>query len=274
MTEPTRDAAAITGDDLIARYRRGQAPILDGVSVAVPSGLVTALIGPNGSGKSTLMKTLSRQLALAQGAVRLDGEPADELSTRAFAKRLGILFQENTAPAGLTVAGLVRLGRFPHLGWLEPPGDADDEAVSRALELAGIDALADRRIDGLSGGQRQLVWIAMALAQQTRALLLDEPTTFLDMANQLLVMDVVASLRRRGITVVMVMHDVNLAMRHADHMILMHRGEVVAAGRPAEVVTPARMRLAYDVEGHVVPDATGAPLFVADRRVTHDRGPG
>ncbi|QDV08156.1 putative siderophore transport system ATP-binding protein YusV [Planctomycetes bacterium Poly30] len=256
----------LEAEELIAGYASLARPVLDGLTLRIPAGQITCLIGPNGSGKSTLLKSLSRQLRLAGGRVLLDGADIATESTRDFARRLAILFQENAAPAGLTVEGLVRHGRFPHRGFLEPASREDDEAIDRALDLTGTTTLRERRVEELSGGQRQLVWIAMALAQDTCTLLLDEPTTFLDLGHQLQVMRVVEKLQRdHGITIVMVMHDVNLAARHAHHLVLLKSGKILVEGPPEFVITPPMMRTAYEVQGHVLKDdQSKALLFVPD----------
>lgn len=258
--------ADLSCERLVVRYPEQEKPVLDGLSTHMPGGRITGIIGPNGSGKTTLLRALSGQMKPISGSIHFDGRDLARATPRQIARTLGILFQENTAPAGLTAELLVQHGRFPHLGFLEAPGEADHAAIDRAFALTGTEPLRHRPLHQLSGGQRQLVWIAMVLAQETRILLLDEPTTFLDMRHQIQVMDVVRRLRdEQAITVVTVMHDVNLAARYADHMLLMREGEVIADGTPRDVITPDRMRRAYGIDGHVLDDrVTGSPFYIPD----------
>ena len=203
------DASEFVGEDLVISYRSTEEPVVDGESIRVPPGEVTALVGPNGSGKSTLLKGLANQLALDRGIVRLDGEEIHALGTKELARRLGLLSQENVAPESIIVADLIGHGRYPHRGFFDSMTEEDRAAIDRAISLAGIDHLRDREVGSLSGGQKQLVWIAMVLAQDTDVLLLDEPTTFLDLHHQLEVMGIVDTLRGdRETTVVLVLHDI------------------------------------------------------------------
>ncbi|WP_223691119.1 ABC transporter ATP-binding protein [Leifsonia poae] len=245
--------------------------VVDGLDLDIPSGRVTAIVGPNACGKSTLLRGLSRLLAPASGTVLLDGADIHSLPTKEVATRLGLLPQTPTAPDGITVADLVGRGRYPHQGWFRRWAPADDEAVAEAMTSTGVDDLADRAIDELSGGQRQRVWIAMALAQQTGILLLDEPTTFLDISHQIDVLDLLLDLNAtRGTTVVMVLHDLNLAARYADHLIAMREGAVVAAGDPGTVVTAELVRDVFGVDSVIVPDPVSAtPLVVPIGRHHH-----
>ncbi|MGJ4844217.1 ABC transporter ATP-binding protein [Leifsonia sp. Le1] len=238
--------------------------VVDGLDLEVPPGTVTAIVGPNACGKSTLLRGLSRLLAPASGAVLLDGTDIHSLPTKQVATMLGLLPQTPTAPDGITVADLVGRGRYPHQGWFRRWTAEDDEAVASAMVSTGVADLATRAIDELSGGQRQRVWIAMALAQQTDILLLDEPTTFLDISHQIEVLDLLLDLNaERGTTVVMVLHDLNLAARYADHLIAMRAGAIVAAGTPAEVVTAELVREVFGVDSVIAPDpVTGTPLVV------------
>ncbi|HEU4327959.1 MAG TPA: ABC transporter ATP-binding protein [Roseiflexaceae bacterium] len=241
-----------------------QTLIIADLDVTIPSGQITALIGPNGCGKSTLLRGLARLLAPRSGAAFLDGKAIHQIPTRALATRLGILPQSPTAPEGLTVRELVAQGRYPHQRWFQQWAADDEEAVTRALALTGMEELADRPVDALSGGQRQRAWIALTLAQETPVILLDEPTTYLDLAHQIEVLQLLERLNRsEGRTIVMVVHDLNHATRHAQHLIAMRGGRVVAAGAPTEVVTPQLLRAVFGVEGAVVPDPrTGVPLCV------------
>jgi iron complex transport system ATP-binding protein len=242
-----------------------QAPIIAGMDVAIPSGQITALVGPNGCGKSTLLRGLARLLAPKGGAAYLDGKAIHRIPTRELARRLGILPQSPTAPEGLTVRELVAQGRYPHQSWLQQWAADDEAAVAAALELTGMAGLAGRPVDALSGGQRQRAWIAMTLAQATPVILLDEPTNYLDLAHQIEVLQLLERLNRaEGRTIIMVVHDLNHATRHASHIVAMRAGAVVASGPPAEVVTPELQRRVFGVEAAVVPDPrSGVPLCVA-----------
>jgi iron complex transport system ATP-binding protein len=238
--------------------------VVDGLDLDIPPGRVTAIVGPNACGKSTLLRGLSRLLTPASGTVLLDGADIHSLPTKTVASRLGLLPQTPTAPDGITVADLVGRGRYPHQGWFRRWTAADDQAVAEAMESTGVTDLAERAIDELSGGQRQRVWIAMALAQQTGILLLDEPTTFLDISHQIDVLDLLLDLNAaRGTTVVMVLHDLNLAARYADHLIAMKAGSIVASGDPGTVVTADLVREVFGVESVIVSDpVTATPLVV------------
>jgi len=249
-------------DSLTLAY--DQAVIIDRLDLQVPSGQITALVGPNGCGKSTLLRGLARLLAPRGGAAFLDGKAIHRLPTRELAKQLGILPQSPVAPEGLTVRELVAQGRYPHQSWLQQWAGEDEAAVNAALELTGMTDMAERPVDALSGGQRQRAWIAMTLAQETPIILLDEPTTFLDLAHQIEVLHLLERLNReQGRTIVMVVHDLNHATRHSQHLIALRAGLVVAAGAPAAVVTPTLLREVFGVEADIVPDPrTGVPLCV------------
>ncbi|MFC5722521.1 ABC transporter ATP-binding protein [Streptomyces gamaensis] len=238
--------------------------VVDGLDLAVPDGEVTVIVGPNACGKSTLLRALGRLLKPVSGAVLLDGRELASLPTRRIARAVGLLPQSPVAPEAITVADLVARGRQPHQRWWQQWSEDDERAVTDALERTGTAALADRPVDELSGGQRQRVWIAMALAQETDLLLLDEPTTYLDIAHQVEVLDLVRRLNHeRGRTVVAVLHDLNQAARYADHLVAMKAGHVVARGRPAEVITAGLVREVFGLESVVVPDpVTGSPLVV------------
>jgi iron complex transport system ATP-binding protein len=238
--------------------------IIRELSVTLPAGRITALIGPNGCGKSTLLRGLARLLAPRGGAAYLDGRAIHHMPTRELARQLGILPQSPVAPEGLTVRELVAQGRYPHQAWFQQWSLEDEGAVGRALDITGMADLAERPVDVLSGGQRQRAWIAMTLAQATPIILLDEPTTFLDLAHQIEVLHLLEYLNRsEGRTIVMVVHDLNHATRHAQHVIALRDGRVAAAGPPAEVVTPALLRHVFGVEAEVVPDPrSGVPLCI------------
>lgn len=234
------------------------------LSTNVPAGEITSVVGPNGCGKSTLLRSLARLMKPKGGAVYLDGDAIAKLPTREVARRLGILPQSPEAPEGLTVRELVAQGRYPHQSWLSQWSKGDEQAVEKALETTGMLKLADRSLDTLSGGQRQRAWISMALAQETETLLLDEPTTFLDMAHQLEVLQLLDRLNREdGRTVLMVLHDLNNAARFSHHMIALSGGEVFAAGSPQEVMSAELLREVFSVEAEILADPrTGAPLCI------------
>ena len=238
--------------------------VIKGLSTNVPAGEITSVVGPNGCGKSTLLRSLARLMKPKGGAVYLDGDAIANLPTREVARRLGILPQSPEAPEGLTVRELAAQGRYPHQSWLRQWSKADEQAVEKALETTGMLELADRPLDTLSGGQRQRAWISMALAQETDTLLLDEPTTFLDMAHQLEVLQLLDRLNREeGRTVLMVLHDLNNAARYSHHMIALSGGEVFAAGPPDEVMTGELLREVFSVEAEIIPDPrTGVPLCI------------
>ncbi|HEY0184543.1 MAG TPA: ABC transporter ATP-binding protein [Rhodopila sp.] len=239
-------------------------PVLHDIDLDIAAGRITAIVGANACGKSTLLRALARLLPPRRGRVTLDGTPVQRIAAKAFALRLGFLPQTPIAPDGISVLDLVSRGRHPHQGLFARWSAADDAAVARALEATDTVALAERDIGALSGGQRQRVWIAMALAQETGILLLDEPTTFLDINHQIEVLNLLADLnRRRGTTVVMVLHELNLAARHADVMVGMKDGRIHAVGPPAEVLTEANIRSIFALDSLVVPDpVTGRPMMV------------
>ncbi|MEU1852255.1 ABC transporter ATP-binding protein [Streptomyces sp. NPDC019990] len=241
----------------------GARTVIENLDVAIPSGVVTTIIGPNGCGKSTLLRTLSRLLKPARGTVVLDGDDIGRLRTRDVAKKLGLLPQAPVAPEGLTVSDLVARGRHPHQSWLRQWSSDDAAVVERALAMTGVLDLADRPVDSLSGGQRQRVWISMTLAQGTDLLLLDEPTTYLDLAHAIDVLDLVDDLHESGCTVVMVLHDLNLAVRYSDNLVVMRAGSVLAQGHPREVITAELLREAFGLRAQVVDDpVSDRPLIV------------
>jgi iron-siderophore transport system ATP-binding protein len=249
----------------------GEQPIISDLDLAVPPGRITAVVGANACGKSTLLRALARLLAPRQGAVRLDGRELHTIPTRELARRLGILPQSPVAPEGLTVIDLVTRGRSPHQTWWRQWSRADEEAVHRALRATGMTGLADRPVDRLSGGQRQRAWIAMAVAQDTTVLLLDEPTTYLDVAHQIDVLDLITDLNRReDRTVVMVLHDLNQACRYADHIIAMKSGRIVAEGAPAAVITAPAVAEVFDLRCQVITDPVSRTPMVIPMGRHHD----
>jgi iron complex transport system ATP-binding protein len=238
--------------------------VVDELSVSIPDGSITVIVGANACGKSTLLRGLARLLKPRAGTVLLDGEDIHRRPTREVATHLGILPQQPVAPDGITVADLVARGRHPHQRWLRQFSSDDEAAVAAALEATATTDLADRCVDELSGGQRQRVWIALALAQGTPLLLLDEPTTFLDLAHQVEVLDLLRRLNTaEGRTIVAVLHDLNLACRYADHLVALRDGAIVAAGPPDEVITPTLVREVFSLDAEVMPDPlTGTPLVL------------
>ncbi|GAB3295947.1 ABC transporter ATP-binding protein [Pseudoclavibacter terrae] len=259
----------------------GDRVVIDELDLLVPPGKVTAIVGANACGKSTLLRSMSRLLSPRDGHVLLDGKEVHKTPAKQLARLLGLLPQSPIAPEGITVADLVGRGRHPHQNLLSRWSHDDDLAVAAALEATETTALADRHVDELSGGQRQRVWIAMALAQQTDLLLLDEPTTFLDVSHQVEVLDLLTDLNRsRGTTIVMVLHDLNLAARYADHLIALADGGLHAAGQPGDVLTVDTVRAVFGLESLIVDDpVSGRPLMVPIGRhhspgasVTHSEG--
>ncbi|WCN79354.1 ABC transporter ATP-binding protein [Micromonospora sp. LH3U1] len=238
--------------------------VISSLDLVLPPGKITAIVGANACGKSTLLRSMSRLLAPRAGHVLLDGKQVHRLPAKQLARTLGLLPQSPTAPEGITVADLVGRGRNPHQRVLSRWSKEDDAAVAAALDATQTADLADRSVDELSGGQRQRVWIAMALAQQTDLLLLDEPTTFLDVSHQVDVLDLLTDLNlTRGTTIVMVLHDLNLAARYADHLIALAGGRLHAAGEPAQVLTQECVRAVFGLESTVVIDPTsGKPLML------------
>ena len=242
----------------------GDRKIVTALDLNVPPGKLTVIVGANACGKSTLLRGLARLLSPTRGSVYLDSKPIHQMRTREVATILGVLPQSPIAPDAITVTDLVGRGRYPHQGWFRRWTPEDDAAVAEALAATGTADLADRPVDELSGGQRQRVWIAMALAQETDILLLDEPTTFLDINHQIEVLDLLTDLNReRGTTVVMVLHDLNLAARYADVLVAMAGGRVHAFGTPEEVLTEGMVRDVFGLESRIVEDPlSGRPMML------------
>lgn len=256
------DRNRLRTDSLTIGY--ADAPIITELSVEIPDGRVTAIVGPNACGKSTLLRGLTRLLKPTAGQVILDGADIATLHTKEVARRLGLLPQTSSAPDGITVADLVARGRFPHQRLLRQWTAADQAAVDDAMRFTGVEELAGRLVDELSGGQKQRVWVAMVLAQQTPLLLLDEPTTYLDIAHQIELLDLFTLLNReQDHTVVAVLHDLNHACRYADEIIVMKAGHVVAQGDPCTVMTAELIEAIYRLRCQVIDDPqTGTPLIV------------
>lgn len=262
----------LSGRDLTLAYDRRT--VAEKLTVAVPDRSFTVVVGPNACGKSTLLRALARTLRPRAGAVLLDGHDIHRLPARAVAGTLGLLPQSPIAPDGITVADLVARGRYPHQSLLRQWTRRDERAVAGAMAATGVADLAGAYVDELSGGQRQRVWIAMAIAQETPILLLDEPTTYLDIAHQIDVLDLCARLHREeGRTLVAVLHDLNHAARYATHLIAMRDGAVVAEGRPAKVVNAELVEDVFGLPCRVIPDPeTGTPLVVP--AASRPSGPG
>ncbi|MFB8138748.1 ABC transporter ATP-binding protein [Streptomyces parvus] len=252
----------LTAEGLTLGY--GDRTVVDSLDLSVPPGRITVIVGANACGKSTLLRSMSRLLAPRAGRVVLDGKEVHRLPAKELARTLGLLPQSPVAPEGITVSDLVGRGRHPHQGIFSRWNEKDDAAVAAALEATRTEPLAERAVDELSGGQRQRVWIAMALAQQTDLLLLDEPTTFLDASHQIEVLDLLTDLNRsRGTTIVMVLHDLNLAARYADHLIALADGGLHASGTPAEVLTEETVRAVFDLDSRIIEDpVSGRPLML------------
>jgi iron complex transport system ATP-binding protein len=264
MRTPSR--ARLAAESLTLGY--GARSVSEDLDLGIPDGSFTAIVGPNACGKSTLLRALARTLKPRRGAVLLDGERIDSRPAKQVARQLGLLPQSAIAPDAITVADLVGRGRYPHQGLLRQWSKADERAVTAAMEATRVAELAQRPVDELSGGQRQRVWLAMVLAQETEILLLDEPTTFLDIAHQIEVLDLCAELHERGgRTMVAVLHDLNHACRYADHLIAMRDGAVVAVGDPAEIVDAELVERVFGLRCRVIEDPeTGTPLIVAAAR--------
>ncbi len=276
MNEAERTShAALRADELSLAY--DGALIIERLSASIVAGEITALVGPNGCGKSTLLKGLARLLRPRGGAVLLDGRAIHTLPTRQLARQLGILPQAPTAPEGLTVYELVAQGRYPHQGFFHQ-WSAEDEAQTRtAIAATNMVEFADRPLDTLSGGQRQRAWIAMTIAQDTSILLLDEPTTYLDIGHQLEVMELIERLNReRGTTIVLVLHDLNQAARYGRRMIVMNEGAIVADGAPWDVLTRDLLAEVFKVQAGIIPHPeTGTPVCLPYRLAEHEpNGPG
>ncbi|AFR09252.1 ABC transporter ATP-binding protein [Nocardiopsis alba] len=249
-------------EDLTLGYR--DRTVIDSLDLGVPPGRITAIVGANACGKSTLLRSMSRLLSPKEGRVLLDGREVHRMPSKELARTLGLLPQSPIAPEGITVGDLVGRGRHPHQRVLSRWSREDDEAVAAALDSTGTADLVDRAVDELSGGQRQRVWIAMALAQRTDLLLLDEPTTFLDVSHQVEVLDLLTDLNRTlGTTIVLVLHDLNLAARYADHLVALADGRLYAEGEPERVLTPETVEAVFGLRSRIITDPTsGRPMML------------
>ncbi|ELQ6262744.1 iron-enterobactin ABC transporter ATP-binding protein [Cronobacter malonaticus] len=252
----------LTGEALTLGY--GDFRVAEGLNVAIPDGKFTAIIGPNGCGKSTLLRTLSRLMKPLGGQVRLDGQAIQHFATKEVARRIGLLAQNASAPGDITVAELVARGRYPHQPLFTRWRDEDERAVQKAMAATGVTALADQSVDTLSGGQRQRAWIAMVLAQETSILLLDEPTTWLDISHQIDLLELLCTLNReQGYTLAAVLHDLNQACRYANHLIALRDGKIIAEGAPSEIVDAALIEAIYGLRCMIIEDpVAGTPLVV------------
>lgn len=266
MPHPLDQQPRLTSEALYAGYETR--PVLKGVDIAVAQGKLTVLLGPNGSGKSTLLKTLARTLTPSAGHVYLNGKDIHRSNSREVAKRLGILPQGPIAPEGLTVKQLVGMGRFPHQTLWRQDAKQDADAISEAMAYTNVKEFADRNVDALSGGQRQRCWIAMVLAQKTDLILLDEPTTFLDLKVQIDLLGLLSRLaHERGRTLLLVLHDLNLAAAYADHLVMMCDGRIVTSGPPSEVFTATTLKRVFDLDAHVIQDPeSGSPICIPRKR--------
>ncbi len=241
----------------------GDSNIIEDLNLSIPMNEITVLIGANGCGKSTLLRSIARLLKPKQGTVLLDGQDVFKLSTKQVAKKLSILPQSPVAPEGLTVLQLVKQGRYPHQSWRKQWTEEDEAIVLNALKATGVEQLQDKPVDELSGGQRQRAWIAMTLAQDTDIILLDEPTTYLDLTHQIEILDLLFELNKQNRTIVMVLHDINLACRYADHIITVRDRGVYQQGKPEEIMTTSLVKHVFDLECQMTNDPIyGTPLCI------------
>lgn len=254
--------ARLMGENLTLGY--GQKSIVRDLTVAIPHGHFTAIIGPNGCGKSTLLRALSRLMKPTEGQVMLDGEAITRLGSKAVARQVGILAQNATTPGDITVRELVSRGRYPHQPLFTRWRQEDEDAVVQAMQATGVNTLADQPVNTLSGGQRQRAWIAMILAQQTAIMLLDEPTTWLDISHQIDLMELLQDLNQQhGHTIAAVLHDLNQACRYATHLIAMREGKIIAEGAPRTIITASLIERIYGIQSLIIDDpVAGTPLVV------------
>lgn len=264
--------ANLQAENLALAY--DSALIISDLQVKIPAGKITVLVGPNGCGKSTLLRGLARLLHPKRGHVYLDGKAIHAIPTKQLAREIGILPQSPVAPEGLTVQELVAQGRYPHQRWFQQWSAEDERITQEALSTTSMAEFAARPVDTLSGGQRQRAWIAMTLAQQTEILLLDEPTTFLDLAYQIEVLDLLQELNEHGRTIIMVLHDLNQACRYAHHLIAMRNGKIMVQGEPSAVMNEQTVRTVFGVDARIVSDpVTGTPMCIPNGRAKFRRHP-
>lgn len=263
-----KTAHLLKANNIVAGYDKKI--IIDGINITIPSNRISVIIGANACGKSTLLKTLSRLIQPVSGEIVLGEKKLTDIPPKQLARVLGLLPQSPVAPEGITVADLVGRGRFPYQSFFKGLGKKDYEAVEEALEIMGITNLANHSVDQLSGGQRQRVWIAMALAQQTDILLLDEPTTFLDISYQVEILDLLTDLNRnRGTTIVMVLHDINLSARYADYLFALRKGKLIAEGTPSDIITEELIKQVFDLDCQVIRDPVSASPFIVPKGRHH-----
>lgn len=280
MTSNSGHGAGYSGDRLAGEHLRvgyDQRTIIGDLDVSIPDGSFTVILGPNACGKSTLLRTLSRLLAPQEGLVTLDGRDVKDYQGKEFARAVGLLPQQSIAPDGITIIDLVSRGRFPYQTMFRQWTDEDQQAVDFALQVTRLTELSQRPVQALSGGQRQRVWIAMALAQQTPILLLDEPTTYLDLAHQIEVLELCTTLNKAGTTLVAVLHDLNQAARYATHIIAMRSGEVIAEGAPGDIITAEMVEKTFGVRSRIITDPeTDTPLVIplGEGAIAFDEVPG
>jgi len=237
--------------------------VLDNLTLAVEKGQMISILGPNGSGKSTLLKTLSRNVKPDQGTIYLDNQNIAMLSAKVIARKMAVLPQSPQAPSDVTVRDLVEYGRYPHQSWWQGKSEEDNHWIDWALEQTGLMRMKERIVSTLSGGERQRVWIAMALAQQPEILLLDEPTTYLDICHQLEIMELLAEFNwRHHMTVAMVLHDINQAARYSDCIVMLYQSKIFAVGKPKDVITSDNLREVFGVESLITIDDTGRPVVI------------
>ena len=268
---PPTDREAIASQSLTLSYEKQV--VIDALDITLPAQKISVLVGSNGCGKSTLLKSFARLLKPTSGTIIVNGADIHRQSTVEVAKSLAILPQTPTSPEGLTVYQLVKMGRYPHQSWLKQWSATDEEKVLQALRSTGVLALKDRAVDSLSGGQRQRVWIAMTLAQDTDIVLLDEPTTYLDLAHQMEVLDLLRELNaQQHKTIVMVLHDLNLACRYAHHMVAVHNRTVFAQGNPRDILTEATVKTVFNLNCRIIDDPFfGTPLCIPFGREAAER---
>ncbi|EKO3425498.1 Fe(3+) dicitrate ABC transporter ATP-binding protein FecE [Vibrio fluvialis] len=251
----------LTTENLIVGYGKG--PIVNGVDVVIPEGKITALLGPNGCGKSTLLKTLSRILHAESGQVLWQGKPIEHVPSRLLAQQLALLPQSQEPPEGVSVREAVAYGRSPYTGFWGQLSSEDKRIVEQAMRATGVAEFADRAVSDLSGGQRQRVWLALTLAQDTDFVLLDEPTTYLDINHQVELMKLMRLLNQQGKTIVTVLHDINQACRYCDHLIVMQRGRIVGEGAPGDVMTPQLLASVFELDAEIHRDPiAGTPMCI------------
>lgn len=252
---------ALTTENLVVGY--GKVPIVKGVNITVPEGKITALLGPNGCGKSTLLKALSRILSAQSGAVLWNDEKIEQISSRQLAQQLALLPQSQEPPEGVTVRDAVSYGRSPYTGFWGQLSAQDKAIVDQSMKATGVDGFAERAVTDLSGGQRQRVWLAMTLAQDTDYILLDEPTTYLDMNHQVELMKLLRKLNQQGKTIVTVLHDINQACRYCDHLIVMQEGQVMSEGAPDVVLTSELLAKVFELDAQIHPcPITKTPMCI------------